>query len=380
MANLPDREGVARAVVRELGMGAGIATTVVVFTIGKPWLAAFDIIPLVGLLFVWLFAVMIWCAFGVVRHAEALAELLGEPYGTLILTFSVTIIEVAIMATIMLGGSPNPTLPRDTMLAVLMIVLNGMVGLALTVGALRHGQQHYNLQGATAFLAVISPLSIIALVLPTFTVSTADPSFSLGQAVVFALLTAVLYGVFLLIQTSRHRTFFLEPGQAADHEAEPGAPASARGVRPVLLHSALLMATLLPVVLLTEPLAKLLDHGIDVMGMPTAIGAIVIATLILCPEGTAAFKAALRDQLQRAVNLSLGSALSTICLTVPIVLAISVVTGTPLELGLRPVEMVLLALTLFVCHVTFSGGSTNVLLGAVHLTLFAAYVMLSIYP
>ncbi len=156
----------------ELGLIAGIVTTVIFFTIGKAWLADLDNLPLLLVLFAWLFGVMIWCAFGVVRHADALAELLGEPYGTLILTVSVISIEVTILAMVMLGGTPNPTLPRETMFAILMIVLNGMVGTVLAIGGLRHVEQEYNLQGAMAYLAVITPLAVIALVVPTFTRST----------------------------------------------------------------------------------------------------------------------------------------------------------------------------------------------------------------
>ena len=153
---------------------------------------------------------MIWCAFGVVRHAEVLAEHLGEPYGTLILTIAAVSIEVTIMATVMLSGDPNPTLPRDTVFAVLMIVLNGMIGLSVIAGALSHRQQQYSLQGAVAFLAVITCLSVISLVVPTFTTSTADHTMTTLQAIVFGLLTALLYGGFLTIQTVRHRAFFME--------------------------------------------------------------------------------------------------------------------------------------------------------------------------
>ncbi len=162
----------------EFALIVGIATTVVFFVFEDQLLAGLDNLPWFAGMFIWLFAVMGWCAFGVVRHADALAELLGEPYGTLALTLSVVIIEVTIMATVMLSGEANPTLPRDTMFAVLMIVLNGIVGVTLVIGALRHGQQYYNLQGAVVFLAVIMPLAVIALVMPEFTRSTADPTYT----------------------------------------------------------------------------------------------------------------------------------------------------------------------------------------------------------
>ena len=216
---------------------------------------------------------------------------------------------------------------------------------------------------------MISSLAIIALVVPGFTQSTADRSFTPPQATVFGLLTALLYVAFLIIQTTRHRSFFTEP-QAARKRAKrslDALPHPHLDTRSATYHAIMLIVTLLPIVLLSKPLASLLDYGIERMGLPTAIGGILIAVLILSPEVGAAIRAASRDQLQRAVNLSLGSALSTIGLTVPAVLAISVFTGTPLELGLEPVEMVLLALTLFVCQMTFSGAPTNILLASVHL-------------
>ena len=376
----PATGGIMERLRPELGLIAGIVTTVIFFTVGKEWLVDLDSAPRLALLFAWLFGVMIWCAFGVVRHADALAELLGEPYGTLILTLAVISMEVAILATVMLSGDPNPTLPRETMFAILMIVLNGMVGTVLAIGGLRHIEQEYNLQGAMAYLAVITPLAIIALVIPTFTQATTGPTFATQQAVVFGLITALLYGAFLTIQTTRHRNFFIQPTKPVKHEglAEPASPEphTHGPVYSAPYHAILLLATLLPVVLLSKPLAKLIDFGTEQMGLPIALGGVLIAMLILAPEWASACQAAARNQLQRAVNLSLGSALSTIGLTVPVVLAISVFTGTPLELGLNNIEIALLAVTLFVCQMTFSGAPTNILLGFVHLVLFFAYLVL----
>jgi len=378
----------------ELGLIAGVVTTVLFFTVGKSWLADLNSLPWLGLMFVVLFGVMIWCAFGVVRHADALAEILGEPYGTLILTLSVISIEVAILSTIMLGNTPNPTLPRETMFAILMIVLNGMVGTVLAVGGLRYVQQQYNLQGALAYLAVITPLAFLALVVPTFTESTTGPTLQWQQAIVIGAMTALLYGAFLGIQTTRHRKFFVQPKLVLKDKGKaqvdavvvppPDTALSDTGHHAPTysgpVHAALLLATLLPVVLLSKPLAALLDHGIAQIGLPNALGGVVIAMLILSPEWTAALQAAMRDQLQRAVNLSLGSALSTIGLTVPVMLAISLFTETPLKLGLNSVDIVLLSVTLFVCHITFSGAPTNILLGLVHLVLFGTYVLLIFKP
>lgn len=382
------------AVRAELGLIAGVVTTILFFTVGADWLKDLSSVTWLSFMFIWLFGVMIWCAFGVVRHADALAEILGEPYGTLILTIAVISIEVAILATIMLGKTPNPTLPRDTMFAILMIVLNGMVGTVLAVGGLRYVQQQYNLQGALAYLAVITPLAFIALVVPVFTASTFGPTLQTHQAIVFGTMTALLYGAFLTIQTTRHRKFFIQPKPskktktsqvaAADRVPEPDTDMpdhSHHGPKySGATHAILLLSTLLPVVLLSKPLATILDHGIAQVGLPNALGGVVIAMLILSPEWTAALQAAMRDQLQRAVNLSLGSALSTIGLTVPIMLAISLFTGTPLKLGLNSVDIVLLSVTLFVCHITFSGAPTNILLGFVHLVLFGTYVLLIFKP
>jgi Ca2+:H+ antiporter len=366
-------------------MLAGAATTAVFFTVGKGWTEDFSQPVLTAAFFLWLFAVMIWCAFGVVRHAEVLAEHLGEPYGTLILTIAVILIEVAIMATVMLHGGPNPTLPRETVFAVLMIVLNGMVGLSVVIGALRHHEQQYNLQGAVAFLAVISCLAVISLVLPTFTVSTPDHSMTVLQSVVFGTLTALLYGGFLLIQTMRHSAFFMETktapaGRRRSKVVHAESHAGHGPTYSIPVHTVLLLATLLPVVLLSKPLANVIDYSIEELNAPTALGGILIAILVLSPEGLSSFQAARRNQLQRSVNLSLGSALSTIGLTIPTMLAISLITGAPLELGLAPVETILLVLTLFIATMTFSGAPTNILLGGVHLVLFAAFVVLIFNP
>ncbi|WP_205995757.1 calcium:proton antiporter [Pseudolabrys sp. FHR47] len=362
----PSMAAVLRA---ELPMLVGVATTLLIFTIGHGWVANFGNLAVTATLFVWMFAVMIWCAFAVVRHAEALAQFCGEPYGTLILTLSVVTIEVTIMATVMLSGDPNPTLPRDTVFAVLMIVLNGMVGTSVIIGALRHKQQQYSLQGAIAFLAVITSLSVISLVLPTFTYSASRAALTWWQAVVFTVLTGSLYAGFLAIQTMRHRAFFTEAGGATNDDH-----ATAR--YPVWAHAMLLVLSLLPVVLLAEPLAGIIDFSLEKLHAPTALGGIVIAILVLSPEGLSSFRAAAHNHLQRSVNLSLGSALSTIGLTIPAMLIISLVTGTPLDLGLPPAQAILLGLTLVISQMTFSGAPTNILLGGVHLVLFATFLVL----
>lgn len=310
-------------------MIVGLAMAAVLVTFGHGWTRDFSNLAFTAAIFAVLFVVMIWCAFGVVRHAEVLAHYCGEPYGTLILTLSVVSIEVTIMATIMLTGDPNPTLPRDTVYAAVMIVLNAMVGISVIVGALRHREQQYSLQGAVAFLAVITTLAVISLIVPTFTKSTPDSSVTHAQALAFAVLTTMLYGGFLVIQTMRHRTFFVE-ADAGDEsaEGEGGAP-----VYPAWVHAILLLLTLLPVVLLAESLALIVDFALDTLHAPATVGGIIIAILVLAPEGLSSFRAAAQNHLQRSVNLSLGSALSTIGLTIPAMLLISLFTGTPLQLA-----------------------------------------------
>ena len=367
----------------------GAVTTAVFYALGATLVEDLGANAKTAALFVWVFAAMLWCAFGVVRHADCLAELLGEPYGTLILTLSVIIIEVSLIASIMLLGENEPALARDTMFAVLMIILNGMVGIALLLGAIRHREQHYNLQGAKAFLAVIIPLSALTLILPNFTTSTPGPTFTFVQGAFFGTSTIVLYAVFLLIQTARHRRHFMQPGERTHppmphrdplaHE-EGGREPGHHEVRSVGYHAVFLFLTILPVVLLSKKLAAFVDFLTETMGAPAALGGLVIAVLVLSPEGLSSLQAALRNRLQRSVNILLGSALATIGLTVPAILTIGLITGKRVELGLEPVEMLMLILTLAVCSLTFSGGRTSVLQGAVHVVLFLAYIVLIFNP
>lgn len=328
---------------------------------------------------VWLLGVIIWCAFGVVHRAESLARALGEPVGTLVLTLSIVIIEVALVGAVMLSGSQGPTLGRDTMFAVLMIVLNGVVGLGLLVGGLRHHQQSFNLQGASAYLALIIPLSLIALVLPNFTTSAAHGRLSLLQAVCFSLFTVLLYGLFLWLQTGRHKGFFKPLGDADDASTEaatspPEMPGSAPGS--VLL----LVLNILPIVILSKSLAKQLDAAISNLGAPTALAGIIVAMIVFTPEGISALKAVSSNQLTRAINLCLGAAASTVGLTVPAVLTIGLVTGQTVVLGLSSANMVLLCMTLLLNTLTFSGVRTTMLEGAVHLSLFLVFIVLVFSP
>lgn len=337
-------------------------------------------VMLSALLFAWLLGIILWSAFGVVHEAEELAEVLGEPLGTLVLTLSIVVMEVALISAVMLAAKGTPTLGRDTMFAVLMIVLNGVVGLGLLVGGLRHHQQSYNLQGASAYLAVIIPLAMIALVLPNFTMSTAAGTLSPFQASLFSLLTIALYGLFLWLQTGRNRGFFAADDQTIDAPDAAALPHTQHSSAPPWQHIALLVANILPIVILAKSLAKLLDAGVASLGAPTALGGIVIAIIVFTPEGISALRAVAANQLTRAVNLCLGAATSTLGLTVPAVLIIGLATNQPVELGLSNANMVLLAVTLVLNTLTFSAPRTTMLEGGVHLSLFAAFLVLVFSP
>lgn len=361
----------------ELPLWFSIITALLFLLFGPQWLTGFANVSWLLLVFVWLFLAILWSAFAVVRHADCLAIRLGEPYGTLILTLSVISIEIMMIAAVMITGVDKPALARDTMYSVLMIVLNGMIGASLLLGALRYREQQYNLQGATAFLAVIVPLAIVGLILPNYTQASAGPTFSSAQALSLVLMTVGIYAVFLSIQTVRHRSHFTEPIDASSKENLPRAHNHIRlSPRSVPYHGILLLCYLVPLVLLSKKLALPIDHGITVLGAPPALGGFIVAVLVLSPEGLGAIHAALSNQLQRAVNIFLGSALATISLTIPAVLVIGLVTGEPVILGLEPEEAVMLITTLMVSIITFGSGRTNVLLGAVHLLLFLTYFML----
>lgn len=357
--------------------------TVALFLIfGSDWMAHLSRHEIGLSLFAWLFFVIVWGSFGVVHEAEELAGLLGEPLGTLVLTLSIVLIEVVLISAVMLGAGDTATLARDTMFAVLMIVLNGVVGLGLLIGGIRHHEQAFNLQGASAFLAVIIPLATIALVLPNFTVSTSDGSLTSVQAICFSILTIALYGLFLWLQTGRYQGYFVAPRSDSDvHEpAEPPAPARKASKGELGFHVLMLLVNILPIVILSKSLAKVLDYGIAATGAPHSLGGIIIAMLVFTPEGISALIAIRRDQLTRAINLCLGGAASTVGLTVPAVLAIGLFTGKPVVLGLPAASMVLLSSTLVLSTLTFSGWRTTMLEGAVHLSMFAVFLVLVFSP
>ena len=351
----------------------GALTSVAFLTIGQSWVGDLSQPLWASVLFLWLFAVMLWCSFGVVRHADSLAILLGEPLGTLILTVAVITIEVVMISAVMLTGESNPALARDTMFAVIMVVLNGMAGLSLLVGGLKHREPEFNLQGANAYLGILIPIAVLTLVVPSYTRSAPGGIPGTVLAVFLIIVCLLLYLVFLGIQTMRHRHYFVQPGSDGD-EAHHDIPD--HQLRSPANHGGALVLTMIPIVLLSKSMAKLVDHGVQEAGLPVALGGLLVAVLVLSPEGLAALKAARANQLQRSVNISMGSALATIALTAPCVLVIGMVTGRDVELGLEPLDVILLVLTLATMVVNASSRRTNVLQGAVHLTLFLAYMVL----
>lgn len=315
-------------------------------------------------------------AFAVVRHADELAHRFGEPYGTLILTISAISIEVVVIATIMLHGTNNPMIARDTMYSVVMIVLAGVVGVSLLLGGFKHREQGYNLQGASTFLSVLIPLSVLTLVWPNFTHSAVPGVLSTGKAWFIMVASVALYIVFLAVQTVRHRNYFVTPTETVPI----GEKSEERTLAGWSFHAVMLVAFLLLVVLLAELFSLPLNIGLDHLELPSGLGAFAVAALILAPESVAAIRAAHANHMQRAVNLSLGTVLATISLTAPAVLAIDLFTHHNVMLGLDPATATLMILTLGVSIITFSSGRTNLLQGAVHLVLFVAYLVLIFSP
>ena len=351
-------------------LGVSVASSLGFACFGNSLMASLGNPFCLASIFVWLFVAILGSVFCVVRHADHLAIRLGEPYGTLLQTIAVTAIEVISISATMLHGANNPTLARDTLFGVVMIILNGMVGLSLLIGGWRHREQQYNFQSVNTYLSVIIPLAVLILILPDFTVTTPGPTLSSRQETFIAIMAIGLYGTFLAIQTSRHRAYFTFEGEKPRHIPSPGAS------RPLLAHAVLLFAYMVPVAYLAEQLAPPIDQLVETMRAPAALGGLIIAVLVATPEAISAVRAAAANHLQRSVNISLGSVLATIGLTVPAMLVISHLTGKKIILGLEHTDMILLPLTLVVSIVTFASGRTNILQGAVHLLLFAAYVVL----
>jgi Ca2+:H+ antiporter len=370
--------GNLRSAIRgEFPLVIGVGTVAIFWSTGSRLVEIIAHPATLVVVFLWLFAVILWSAVSVVRHADCLAIKLGEPYGTLILTLSAITIEVVMISTAMLHGENNPTLGRDAIFAVVMIALNGFVGLCLLLGGWRHREQYYNLQGVNSYLNVIMTLAVLGLVLPSFTTTTGGPTFSTEQQIFLIVVSLLLYAIFLLIQTMRHRGYFMESEQAG---VVASSAHDSLHVQSTAFHGPMLLLYLIIVILLAEKFAIPLDNSIEQFRMPEEFGGAMIAALVLAPEGIGAIRATLRNQLQRSINILLGSALATIGLTIPAVLTISLITKRAVILGVQGGNLPLLLLTLAVSVVTFTSRKTNMLQGCVHLLLFAVFVLLIFAP
>jgi Ca2+:H+ antiporter len=320
-------------------------------------------------------AIMLGAVFAAVELADVIAHRVGEPYGTLVLTLAVTVIEVALIESIVLTPNSPPALARDTVFAVIMIVCNGLVGLCIMVGSLRHHEQEFQVSGASLYLNVLGALSVLTLILPNYTSTVVGPYYSTAQLLFVSVVTVVLYGTFLFIQTSRHRDYFRADDVAAadGHHIYPSNKA-------VALSAIMLLVALTGVILLSKKFAGVLEVGLDRLGAPQAVAGIVIAMVVLAPESITALRAAQRNMLQKSLNLALGSSLATIGLTIPAVAVTNVVLDKQIELGLSSRDALLLALTLFLSVLTFASGRTNILAGLIHLVVFVTFLFLVFIP
>lgn len=317
-----------------------------------------------------------------VFHAEIIAHRIGEPLGTLVLALAVTVIEVSLIVSMMLsGGEEAQSLARDTVFATVMIICNGVVGLCLLAGGIRHHIVRFRAEGSSAALSVLAALTTLTLILPQFTTSTLGPSYSSAQLGFASLMSLTLYLVFVFVQTVRHKDHFLAKKLDSDKDAnEPELHGSHPKLSTAWASFVLLMFALIGVVGLAKQLSPAIKSGVETISAPLSVIGIAIALLVLMPETLSALRAARRNQIQTSLNLALGSALATIGLTIPAVGAVAIIMGITLDLGLPAKEIVLLALTLMVSAITVIGGQATIMQGTVHLVLFAVFLFLAIFP
>jgi Ca2+:H+ antiporter len=320
---------------------------------------------------------LLGAVFSAVHHAEVVGSRVGEPFGSIILAISVTVIEVGLIVALMLAADDGgPTIARDTVYSAVMLVLTGLIGLSLVLGGHKHYEQTIKVTGTSSYLAVLGTLAVIALILPNFTTSTAGPTYSAAQLTAAALVSIMLYGAFMFVHTVRHRDYFLA---AVDDEsdAEDLDPPTRQQARVSL---AFLLLSLAGVVLLAKMLAPALDDLIELAGLPQSFTGVVIAALVLAPESIAAVRASLANRPQTAINLALGSALASIALTIPVITLLGALDNVQLALGVPPAKIVLLSLALFVSAITLLPGRTTVLQGYVHLGLFIMFIVIAAVP
>lgn len=317
--------------------------------------------------------------FASVHHAEVVALRVGEPFGSIVLAISVTVIEVALIISLMLAAKAgSDILARDTVFATVMMVLNGIVGLCLVVGGARHGEQVFQTNASSTALSVIGTMAAITLVLPNYTLATPGPVYAPSQLIVVGAVSIILYCVFLFVQTIRHREYFLSAVDDAPEDSHHHGPVPS--ARTTLISLALLGLSLVAVVLLAKVLSPSIENAVAAAHLPNSFVGVVIAAVVLLPEGMAAVRAARNNHLQTSLNLALGSAIATIGLTIPVIAIVSLVLGQRLTLGLGSEEIVLLTLTLFISTVTLATGRTTILQGTVHLVIFSVFMLLAAVP
>lgn len=319
-------------------------------------------------------ALLLVNVFASVHHAETIALKIGNPYGSFVLAISVTVVEVAIILAVLLNSTDDVvTIARDTVFATIMIVLNGIIGFSLLVGGLKFHKQEFKASGATAALSTLATIAVLALVLPDFTLAVPGPIYSTPQLVMVALVSVVLYFTFLAVQMISHRDDFTDLIAEETHHLPPGKSG-------FIAACILLPVTLIAVILLAESLSPLIEMSVTNAGLPIAVVGVVIAVMVLLPEATAAIRAALNDRLQTSINLALGSALASICLTIPTVAVLTLFLEKPLALGLDAEHIVLLLLSLFIATITLAMGRTTILQGVIHLVIFAVYLTIASVP
>lgn len=322
-------------------------------------------------------AALIGAVVAAVHHAEVVAHRVGEPFGTLVLALAVTAIEVSLIVSVMIaGGSGKAVLARDTVYATVMIIATGVLGVCVLLGAIRHREQSFRPEGAGPALAAFITLAVLVLVMPAFTVSSQGGTYTTPQLAFVGFASLTLWCVFVFFQTVRHRDYFLPAGSDSDESAHALPPTAAQAWSSF----ALLLVSLVGVVGLAKMLSPSIEAAVTEAGAPVAVIGIAIALLVLMPETVAAVRAALANRLQTSINLALGSALATIGLTIPVVVAVCIALELPLVLGLDPRDIVLLSVAILVAMIGIGAGRTNLMQGAVQLVLFAAFLFLSAVP
>lgn len=345
--------------------------------------------------FLILLTTIIGAAFGVVKEADELAHKLGEPYGTLILTLSIVSIEVILISAVMLGPGEFPTIGKDSIFSVMMIIMNLVIGLCILLGGLKYGEQEYNAQGTTSYLGMIIMLGGISMMLPNFIEGAGQGMFSNTQAIVLSSLVVVLYGLFLFMQMKGYQHLYIQPKAGSmeipfserysstipkNEEIPAEIQSSKNNKNEILIRSLILLGMILPIVLLSHNMATVVDYGIKAAQLPPLLGGVLIAIIVFTPESMTAVKAALNNEFQRAINLCHGAFVSTVGLTVPSVLIVGMLTGKTVLFGLSATETILFVITLLLSLITFLGKRTTPVMGIMHLVLFFVFIMLIFNP